>query len=127
MSGDLFQLSKRDAKFFVNSGGFQEDITISTPTGDKTLLITGFASKHHLNFDSDGLPVSSKNAHVTIDEKLLTDNGYPVRNANQEVFLKKHIVSFKDSSGVEKSYQVKEERADETLGLIYLTLSDFNP
>lgn len=125
MSGSILTAAKADAKKFVTSGGFEEDITITTPSGDRTLTIKGLATKHHLSFGSDGLPVSSKNAHVCIDEQQLLDETYPVRNANEEIDLLAHKISFKDSSGVIKNYIVKDAYPDETLGLITLILGDW--
>lgn len=125
MSGSIFELAKRDAKHFLQKGGFEENIVLTTPSGDKSLSLTGFATKHHINFDTDGLPVNGKNAHVTVDEKYLVDNGYPVRNAKSEITLLKHKVSVPDSSGLVKNYVVKENFPDETLGLIVLILGDF--
>lgn len=125
MSGSILQAIKADAYKIVTSGGFEEVIILSSPSGDLTFETTGLASKHHLSFDSDGLPVSSKNAHVCVSETKLTDAGYPVRNANQEIDLYKHKVSVKDSSGVVKHYVVKDAFPDETLGLITLTLGDW--
>ena len=125
MSGRIFQLAKRDSKRIVTSGGFEETITISTATGSNTLTLTGLATKHHLNFNSDGLPINSKNVHICIDEDVLTAAGYPVRNAKGEVNLLKHRVSFPDNTGVIKNYVVNENFPDETLGLIVLILSDY--
>lgn len=124
MSGDLFNLAKRDSKHFVTKGGFEENINLSNPQGDKTIDITGFATKHHINFDSDGLPVNTKNVHICISEDDLVAAEYPVRNAKQEVALLKHIVVFKDSTGNDKHYQINETFPDETLGLIVCILSD---
>lgn len=125
MAGSLFNLAKRDAKRFNNTGGFQEVITISTPTNDKSLILTGFATKHHINFDSDGLPVNSKNAHCTIDEDILVLNNYPVRNAKGEINLLKHKISYADSSGLIKNYVIRENLPDETFGLIVCILGDY--
>lgn len=125
MSGSLFQLAKRDSRKFVTKGGFEETITIVTPAKDKTLTLTGFATKHHINFDSDGNQINSKNVHICISESDLVANSYPVRNAKNEIFLLKHLVSFPDSSGVVKNYVVRENYPDETLGLIVLILGDY--
>lgn len=126
MAGSILEAAKADAKKYVTSGGVEEDITISTPAGDISLQIRGLATKHHINFTSDGLPVNSKNAHVCIDEQVLSDANYPVRNNNQEISLKKHRISFPDSSGVVKNYIIKEHFPDETFGLIVCILEDFN-
>ena len=125
MSGNILQLAKRDAKHFVTNGGFEVSIDMVTPSKDKTISLTGFATKHWINFDTDGNPVNSKNVHICIDESILIANGYPHRNAKNEIFLKNHIISFPDSSGVVKNYVVRENFPDETLGLIVCILGDY--
>ncbi len=125
MSGKILDLAKRDSKHFIKSGGFQETITLTNVLGTQSISLTGFATKHHINFDSYGLPINSKNAHVTIDENYLTNNGYVCRNSKGEISLQKHRVSFPDSSNVIKNYIVKENFPDETLGLIVLILGDY--
>jgi len=125
MAGKLFDLVKRDSRFFVTKGGFQEDITITNITGDITLNITGFATKHHIGIDLDGNTVNTKNVHVCISELDLVASDYPTRNERQEIDLFKHRISFKDSSGIVKNYVVKEVFPDETNGLIVLILGDF--
>lgn len=126
MAGNIFNLAKRDAKRIVTSLGWQETIELSTPSKDLTLSLTGFATKHWINYDSDGNPVDSKNAHVCIDESFLVLNDYPVRNNRGEIALKNHIVAFPDSSGVVRTYVVRRNLPDETLGLIVLILGDYN-
>jgi len=119
------QLARRDSKFFITKGGFEESITITTPSRDKAVSLTGFATKHFINFDSDGLPINSKNAHICINENDLVSLGYPVRNAKGEVNLLKHIIDYPDSTGVIKKYVVRENFPDETLGLIVCILNDY--
>jgi len=125
MSGSLFDLVKRDAKRFVTSGGYEVDIEMKTPDNTLTINITGWAVKHHISFDSDGNQVNTKNARATVDEALLSSLSYPVRNAQQEVSLRNHKVSFKDSSGVVKTYLVRENFPDENVGVIVLILVDY--
>ena len=125
MAGNLFNKAKAMAKKAVTSVGFQEDITLKTPNGLTTLQTTGLASKHWINFDSDGNAINSKNAHITLDEQILLDAGYPVRNLNQEVSLRNHRVSVADSSGVLKEYVIIEVFPSETFGLIACILGDF--
>ncbi|PXX26276.1 hypothetical protein C7967_11538 [Thalassospira sp. 11-3] len=125
MSGNILQAAKADAKKYITAGGFQEDLTIKTPDENTVLQITGFATKHHINFDSDGNPVNSKNVHICISESDLVANSYQVRNAKGEVALINHRVTFKDSSGLDRDYIIKETLPDETLGLITCILGDF--
>jgi hypothetical protein len=125
----LFDIIKRDAKFIVNSGGYQVDIEMITPDGYKKANISGWAVKTSGSFDSDGNQVNTKNVHCTIDENALISLGYPVRTNKKggilEVDLMQHKVSFKDSTGELKHYQVRENMPDENLGLITLWLGDY--
>jgi len=124
----LFDIIKRDAKHIINKGGYHIDIQMITKDGDKTVNITGWAVKVSGSFDSDGNQVNTKNVHVTIDEKILMDLGYPVRSFKkkiEEVDLVGHKVSFKDSTGILKNYIVRENIPDENLGLITLWLGDY--
>ena len=125
MALDILQAARRDAQNIITRGGFGVDAILTTPSGDKTLLLNGIGSKHHLSFNSDGMPESSKQAHFTVSESLLSIAEYPVRNALEEIDLKKHRLSYKDSSDVLKHYVVKDHYPDETLGLIVLILGDW--
>lgn len=120
----LFDLVKRDAKHYLNAGGYQLDITMLTPDKLTTINITGWAVKHAISFDSDGNQVNTKVARVTIDEDVLVANGITVRNSRGEVSLLNYKVKFIDSSGVLRSYNVRETLPDENLGLIMLILED---
>lgn len=120
----LFDLVKRDAKRYVNAGGYQLDITMLTPDKSKTINITGWAVKHAISFDSDGNQVNTKIARVTVDEDVLVAKGITVRNAKGEVDLINYKIKFKDSSGVLRGYSVRESLPDENLGLIMLILWD---
>lgn len=124
--GSLLDLAKRDSKFFVTKGGFQESIELTTKSRDMSVSLNGWATKHHISFDTDGNQVNSKNVHCTIDENELISLGYPTRNARNEIDFLKHFVSFKDSSDILRNYIVKEQFPDETLGLIVLILGDYN-
>lgn len=126
----LFDLIKRDAKRFVNSGGYDVNIEMITPDGTKTANITGWAVKVAGSFDSDGNQVNTKNVHCTIDEKSLLDLGYPIRTSKkgiEEVDLKFHKVNFVDSTGTMKNYIIRENVPNENLGLITIWLGDYKP
>lgn len=121
---NIFDLAKRDFKRFVTSGGYNIDIEMRTPDKSLTINIQGWAVKHHLSFDSDGNQVNTKIARITVDEDVLVQNGFTVRNAKGEVDLLKYKVIFKDSSGVDRGYSVRESFPDENFGLIMLILND---
>lgn len=125
MSGRILQLARQDSKRYVTVGGFEEDITLTTQDRTITVSTTGYSTKHWINFDTDGLPVNAKNAHVCVDENKLIALGYPTRNAKGEVALRKNIVQCSDSTGVVKKYVVNEQHPNETLGLIVLILGDY--
>lgn len=126
MAGSILQAARSDARKIITGGGFEDDITLTTPSGDLAITVTGLASKHHLSIDTDGNVASAKNAHVSISETDLLELEYPVRNANEEIALKGHLVAVKDSSGVLKQYEVKDHFPSETLGLIVLILGDWH-
>lgn len=125
MAGTAYDLIKRDAKWVVNQGGFEHPMTITNPDKSVSLSLTGLASKHHISFDSDGNQVNTKGIFVTVDEQVLQDAGYPVRNSRSEVALLNHVVAYADSTGVVKSYVVRENYPDETLGIILLILGNY--
>jgi len=119
--GDVIAAARRDSLSILSSGGFQTDITISK--GAETITCTGLGLVHHLAVDTDGQAVNSKHGHITVHEDSLT--GLTVRNAKNEVYLRNAIVEFADSTGIVKKYQVKENYADDTLGVIVLNLENY--
>lgn len=124
----LFEQSQLDMQSITeNLNDFGQNATITTPDGLTTVNIIGWHTKHHTKYDIDGVKVNSKNASLAFAEKQLTDLSYPVRNANLEVDLLNHIITSKDSTGVDKTYVVHENFPDEYLGLIVLILGDYEP
>ena len=124
MSGKLLAKARSLAKKIMK-GGFSETITLIHPVSGLTIETDGLASKHHINFDSDGLPINSKNVHVSLDEADLVSQNYNPRNSNNEVALINHLVNVKDSTGNLRNYVVIENFPDETLGLITCILGDY--
>lgn len=116
-------MARRDAKRFIQSGGFQTTITLSNNIA--TATISGLAFSHHLAFDAENTPVNSKHSHITINESSLIDANYTVRNQNGDLFMRDHLVIFTDSAGIERKYVVSENFADETIGVITLMLKSF--
>lgn len=108
----------------TDTNGFGVSMVLIAPSG-ATVTIAGLHTKHHINVDTDGNPVNSKNAHVSISEEVLTALGYPVRNADREVNLKGHRVNVADSTGMVKNYVIQEWFPDESVGLIVCILGDY--
>jgi hypothetical protein len=122
--GLIEQIKKDVEQITSNSNDWAVSISFVAPKGEMA-TINGLHTKHHLGVDTDGNMVNSKKAHVSFSEKFLTDAGYPVRNAKQEVDLKGHLVSVKDSTGIVKQYVMLSWFPDETIGLIACILEDY--
>ena len=118
--GRILELARNTANMILTSFGFESDITLTKD--NLTVVIQGLALVHHLSFDTENQTVNSKNAHITVSESSLIAANFPYRNAKNEVFLRNVLVSFEDSNGISKTYIVKENFADETLGTIVLNL-----
>jgi hypothetical protein len=116
--------AKADMKRFITAGGFEVAITL-TPVGGEATDVTGLATKHHNSISTDGIPINSKNTHISLIESDLTDKGITVRDSAGEINLRNWLVSFPDSSEVSKNYIVKETMPDETLGVIVCILGDY--
>jgi len=87
--------------------------------------LSGTHTKHHLGINAEtGQKVNAKTASVTVSEKFFIQNGYPIRDANDEVALIGHQVAVKDSTGKICTYVVRESYADETLECIVCILGD---
>jgi len=112
-----------DSNRILNELGFDNPITLVK--GTSTVIVSGLTPVHHLVFSTDGQPVNSKNAHVTVSEMSLNAKGFVCRNTKGEIWLKDVLISFADSTGTIKNYIVKENFADETLGVITLILGSY--
>lgn len=121
--GKILNMARKNAHLILTSFGFESDITLKK--GTIQVAIKGLAPVHHLSFDTEGQTVNSKNAHVTVSEQSLNDVSFPCRNAKGEVYLVGVLISFSDSSGVSKTYVVKENFADDTIGVIVLNLGKY--
>jgi hypothetical protein len=121
--GRVLTLARGDARRILSEMGFETGITLAND--ELSARVNGLAPVHHLAFDTDGRPVNTKQAHVTVSEESLNEAGFPARNNNGEVYMRGVLVTFADSSGKEKTYTVKENHADETLGIIVLILGSY--
>jgi hypothetical protein len=106
--------------------GFSASLTFTAPDGVTTAAIRGLFTEHHLGFDTDGRPMNSRNSHISFSEKFLTDLSYPIRNAAGKVFVKDHKVRVVVSGlNIDRTYTIRENFPDETLGFIVCILGDF--
>lgn len=105
-------------------GGFGVSAIFTSPLG-VLVSVPVLHTKHHLSVDTDGNKVNSKNAHLSVAESNLIAALYPIRNAYNEVNLKGHKVTIKDSTGLDCTYMIREWFPNETTGLIVCVLADF--
>jgi len=120
------ELARKDIKEITQGDDWGVDLTFTPPVGS-SVQVRGLGSKHHLSIDQEsGLPINSRNVHMSVVESVLTDAGYTVRNAADEVSIKDHRVSFKDFRGVLRNYKINQTWPDETLGLIVCQLGAYN-
>jgi len=130
--GRLAERAKSDWQRLTTVGGFEEDITFKTPDSFSgpavEVTVQGLATKHHLDVDTDGNAVSSKNVHVSVSEQVLVDAGYPIRDSEpiSEVSMINHKVGYADSTGVLKEYVILQSFPDETVGIITFILGDYS-
>lgn len=121
---DLLAQARKDIQK-ITQAEFGVDLVITDKLGN-SVAVRGLASKHFFQIDSNtGLPVSSKNTHVSINEQVLIDAGYTVRNANREVAMIGHLVTYSDSANNSWTFKINDIMPDETLGLIVLFLGDY--
>lgn len=116
-------------KIATDTSGFAIPCVLKSLPGDYqvTLETTCLGTVHFLGMDADGAPVATKNAHVSFNEEVLVEGGYPVRNAKGEVAMKNHTVIFADSTGIEKHFIISEVMPSRTLGHIVCILKDKLP
>jgi len=123
-------MSLARAIFDINRFSQKEFSTLITFTDrdfNTTVTVRGLISKHNLSIDPDtGRPVSSKNVHLSIAEKVLIDAGYETRNYKNEIDIKWHMATFSDASGSSFSYYINTFMPSETTGLIVCILGESN-
>lgn len=101
-------------------------IAVTIRKDDYTIAdVFGTFGKHHTKINGEGMVINSRSTSITITEKALLDAGYPVRDSDGLVDLIGHIITFKDSTGENKTYTVREQYPDETLGIIPLILDTY--
>jgi hypothetical protein len=124
MSGSLLLQARKDAHSIITSGGFEEDIVLTNTSGF-LVNIKGLHTKHWISYDTDGVPMNSKSAHICINEQELNALGYVTRDARTgNVNMQNHKVEVKDATGIVKTYIINETFPSETFGLIVCILGD---
>lgn len=116
----------QDLKRF-SQGEFTAEITFTQPSGGggtSPVTVRGFVSKHNLTIDPEtGNPINAKNAHISVQESVLTDAGYVTRSGN-EISLYQHQVEWTDASGISFKFLIDDVMPSETFGLLVLMLGE---
>lgn len=122
----LMAIIKQDIQDITsNINEFGVAITFTNPDNSQSIEVVGTASNHFMQFDFEsGKNVNSQNTHVSVSEQLFIDAGYVIRNAEGKVSVKKHKVTWIDSTGVSGSYEVIEAIPDQSIGLIVFILGN---
>lgn len=123
MSGKILQAARRDFQKIISSGGFEEDIELVSPDGSVIIEITGLHAKRAQMFDTEGNPVSSIVAHITVMKNKLDELNYPYINSKGKVDFNGHKVNVKDFSVI-RNYVVNEFHPSDTFGAIVLILGN---
>lgn len=114
----------------LSQRAFDLEIRLVSPDGDQA-IVKGLAAETNVQFDldGDGIPTNDNDAHFSfVESNLIEANAtYPIRDANGEVDLQKHKVAFPDANGTLKAYTIKEAHPDQTVGVIFCRLSNFDP
>jgi hypothetical protein len=124
---NLIQRSQQLAqRITTDANGFGTAITFVAPDNSYTKTVTAVASKHMLKIDENGFKSIARTATLAVSEAALISAGYPTRNAKNEVALLHHKVSWTDVSGLTWTYTVRQNRPDDTIGLITLVLDNYD-
>ncbi len=123
-AGKILAAARIDAAKFTEAGGFQVDVSLTTPSGSVTVNIQGTGSGSWVNYDNDGNTVNAQKNSIRIAESTLKNLGYPVRNPNGQVKLRTHKVSYMDNNGDEKNYLIEEVYPNANTGLIVCMLGN---
>lgn len=103
-----------------------QDITFTNPITLQSVTVRGLVSSHNLSVDPNtGNIINSKNIHISVHEGVLNDQGYIVRNDDNEISLEEHLVEWIDASSMSITYQIKEVMPNMTTGLLVCILGDY--
>jgi hypothetical protein len=124
-AGKILAQARIDAAKFTTMGGFQVDVTLTTPDGSVSVNVQGTGSGRWVNFDNEGNSVNAGKNHIRFAESTLNDAGYTVRSAGTgKVKLIDHQVSYMDVNGNMKNYCITECYPNASTGLIICMLGE---
>lgn len=116
----LIERAKIDARIITsNSNEFGRSCVFTAPTGE-TATVIGIVNQHHTAYNELQERINVKISTITVSESLFDEAYYPVRNDEGEVSFRDHRVV---ADG--QDYVCREWFADDTVGLIVITLGEF--
>lgn len=122
----LIEQAKKDWQQITSDlSGFGVNIQFDAPTGE-SVTVVGLHTKHNTKFDEVGMRVNVPNAHISVSERLLVEQYYPVRNSEGLVDLRRHKVTVADSNGNDITYVIDECWPDQTIGVLVCVLGNYN-
>jgi hypothetical protein len=116
----LIDQAKADTRQITsNSNEFARSCVFVAPTGE-TATVNAIVNQHHTAYNEMNERINAKISSIAVSESLLTDAGYPTRNADGDVYFRLHRVT---ADG--QDYVCREWFTDDTVGLIVLILGEW--
>ena len=121
---NLIDAARRDIHDITTNEdtGFAVFFVMYLSSGTVSPQIKGTSARHFMAFNTDGVKVSSLNAHVSVTEQALIMGGITVRDGNNDVVLLGKRVNVTDRGGINRDYVVVEQYPNDGLGFITLIL-----
>jgi hypothetical protein len=82
--------------------------------------------RHASQVDDFGNIIRGATARCTVSEQALIDVSFPTRNDNDKIAMLGVKVSYTDVMGVTNTYQVIDQYAGQTVGIIKLILGEYS-
>ena len=115
----------QDARRILNSGGFEQIFTLTSPDGLTTGTVKGIEATIHVGINAEGVPVNSKNTRISLHESDLIAAGIPTRNTSGDLNMMNYIVEYTDRFGKDLTRIVQEQVPDDTLGVCTFWIGEF--
>jgi len=124
VTGKLLNAIRKDALKFATSGGFEDDIILTTPDGSKSVTLTVLTTGRWQSFlDENGKVINTASNHICIPESALIALDYPVRSQQtNKVKLDSHKVQAKDNNGTVFNFVIDTCYPNSTTSLLVCIL-----
>lgn len=124
MAGVLLSEMREVTREFVKNGGFESDIIVTDKNGTVE-TIKGIATLHSIMFSPEtGLPVTARNAHITIGNDFETINVFNDSKNPTTPNFKGFRFSFIDAFGNSWSFKTEDPKTTYTFGVFTIQLGE---